>query len=220
MFLGVCRVIYISKLHQWIDRRPGLHTVLRDLRLEVEDPESPLKRDHSIWSRQLAPIIGNCNYTLHQLDGLLKKYGRLNSAKSATSSRPSWDKVRLGSDEMDTLGEIRVKLISQKRNLAQSLDTIDSHQYAEMSQTLDHQNGQLDAILDKVDELAARTDDEKTIWPTYGDMDKMAWKQFRQELITEGFSKEVLEKHKVRTPGYFGILRLIKATGFIASVHS
>src|SRR4051794_14539211 len=55
----------------------GLHTVLRHLKYEVEAPDSALNRDASLWSRQLAPIIGDCDFTMRQLDQLLMKYGRL-----------------------------------------------------------------------------------------------------------------------------------------------
>jgi hypothetical protein len=82
----------------------GLHTVLRHLKYEVEAPDSPLNRDRSIWGRQLAPIIGDCDFTLRQLDGLIQKYGRLSTnggGSSPSSPRMLWDKMRFGSNEMD-----------------------------------------------------------------------------------------------------------------------
>ena len=94
--------------------------------------------------RQLAPIIGDCDFTLRQLDGLLQKYGRLSSASSSPSSpRILWDKVKFGSNEMDTLGAIRVKLISHKTSLTLFLDTIQLHESGKMAQVLDNQGGQL-----------------------------------------------------------------------------
>lgn len=104
----------------------GLHTVLRHLKYEVEAPDSALNRDASLWGRQLAPIIGDCDFTMRQLDQLLMKYGRLannnNGAPgtSPTSPRVLWERVKFGSNEMDQLGGIRVKLISHKTSLTLS----------------------------------------------------------------------------------------------------
>ena len=175
----------------------ALHTVLRHLKYEVEAPESPLNRDHSIWGRQLAPIIGDCDFTLRQLDGLLQKYGRLSSASSSPSSpRILWDKVKFGSNEMDTLGAIRVKTLF--------LDTIQLHESGKMAQVLDNQGGQLDVILDKVDGIARRMAPPRrdgSVLTSYEDDDREVWKQFRRELIQEGFSSDVLQQHKVCASG-------------------
>lgn len=181
---------------------PGLHTVLKHLKYEVEASESPLNRDRSLWGRQLAPIIGDCDFTLKQLDGLLQKYGRLsNGGSSPSSPRILWDKVRFGSNEMDTLGTIRVKLISHKTSLTLLLDTIQLHQSGKMATTLDNHGGQLDVILDKVDLIAARMGQKSgSILTTYDDDDKEVWKQFRRELVAEGFSSDVLTQHKVLFP--------------------
>lgn len=176
----------------------GLHTVLKHLKYEVEAPESPLNRDHSLWDRQLAPIVGDCDFTLKQLDGLLQKYGRLSDGGGSPSSpRIIWDKIRFGSNEMDTLGTIRVKLISHKTSLTLFLDTIQLHQSGKLVTTLDNHGGQLDIILDKVDGIAARMGQRSgSIMTSYDDDDKEVWKQFRRELVAEGFSSDVLTQHK------------------------
>ena len=180
----------------------GLHTVLRHLKIEVEAPESPLNRDSSLWGRQLAPIIGDCDFTLRQLDGLLMKYGRLSNnggENSPSSPRILWDRMKFGSNEMDQLGGIRVKLISHKTSLTLFLDTIQLHQSGKMATTLDNHGGQLDVILDKVDKIATKMQHRSgSVMTNYDDDDKEVWKDFRRELIAEGFSSDVLQQHKVR----------------------
>jgi hypothetical protein len=100
---------------------------------------------------------------------------------------------------MDTLGTIRVKLISHKTSLTLFLDTIQLHQSGKMATTLDTHAGQLDVILDKVDSIAARMGQgNRSIFTGYEDDDKEVWKQFRRELVAEGFSSDVLTQHKVR----------------------
>jgi len=179
----------------------ALHTVLKHLNYEVQAPESPLNRDRPRWSRQLSSLINDCDHTLRQLDNILVKYGRLadsSSNGSPSSSRVMWDKVRFGSTELDQLGATRVKLISHKSNLTLFLDTIQLHQNEAMQATLDNHGGQLDRILDKVDGIAARMGQHNgSIMTSYDDDDKEVWKQFRRELVAEGFSSDVLQQHKV-----------------------
>lgn len=175
----------------------GLHTVLKHLKFEVEDPESLLNRDHSLYARDLAPVIGDCDYTLRQLDELLQKYGRLGEPGGG-KARELWEKMRFGSAEMDQLGDIRMKLINHKTSITVFLDTVQLHETGRMSLVLDNQGGQLDMILDKVDNIAARMGQRSgSIMTTYDDDDKEVWKQFRRELVAEGFSSDVLQQHKV-----------------------
>lgn len=133
------------------------------------------------------------DFTLQELDGLLQKYESLSNGGSSAR------KVKLGSNEMDTLGSIRVKLISHQTSLTSFLDKIQLHQSEEIAPTLDNQDGQLDVILDKVDAIAARMGQRSGgILTGYDDDDKEVWKQFRRELIKEGFSDYILAQHKVR----------------------
>lgn len=174
----------------------GLHTVLRHLKYEVEAPESALNRDRALYARELAPVIGDCDYTLQQLDDLMQKYGKLAGREGGAGRL--WEKIRFGSAEMDELGNIRMKLINHKTTITMLLDTIQLHESNRMSTVLENQNGQLDMILDKVDAIAARMGQGTgSIMTTYDDDDKEVWKQFRRELVQEGFSSDVLQQHKV-----------------------
>jgi hypothetical protein len=174
----------------------GLHTVLKHLKYEVEAPESVLNRDHQLYAQELAPVIGDCDYTLRQLDELLQKYGRLASREGGAGRL--WDKIRFGSNELDELGSLRMKLINHKTSITVFLDTVQLHESSRMSAVLDNQNGQLDIILDKVDTIAARMGQRAgSMMTTYDDDDKEVWKQFRRELVAEGFSSDILTQHKV-----------------------
>lgn len=178
----------------------GLHTVLRHLKYEVEDEDSILNRDRAVWGRQLAQIVGDCDFTLRQLDGLLQKYGRLSADGSSTppSSRVLWDKIRFGSNEMDQLGAFRGKLISHKTSLTLFLDTIQLRHSGNMANTLTSHGDQLAVVLDKVDRIAARMGGKAgSLMTAYDNDDKQVWKQFRRELVAEGFSSDVLSENKV-----------------------
>lgn len=132
-------------------------------------------------------MIKDCEFTLHQLNTLILRYGRLD----CSSPR------RLGIDEMDDLGSIRVKLISHRKSLKHFLDTTPLHGNEEKRGTSE---GQLDAILDKVDRVAKRMArrGEGFMSKSYGVEGEEAWKRFRGELVKDGCSSEVLQQNEVR----------------------
>jgi hypothetical protein len=172
----------------------GLHTVLKHLKYEVQAPESILNRDRSLYAKELAPIISDCELTLRQLDDLLLKYDRLGKDGGGGKLLA---KIRFGSAEMDQLGDIRLKLINHKSSITVFLDTIQLGESRRMSATLETHSEHLDLILDKVDKIAARMGQRAgSIMTAYDDDDKEVWKQFRRELVQEGFSSEVLQQHK------------------------
>jgi hypothetical protein len=183
----------------------ALHTVLRHLKYEVQAPESILNRDRALYARDLAPLIADCRYTLEDLEELIRKYGRLRSNESSSSKQlrnliksSSVEMDRFGSVEMGQLGRVRVKLINHKTNITALLDTIQLSESSRLAATLDNHGGQLDIILDKVDNIAARMGQRASL-VTYDDDDKEDWKIFRRELVAEGFSSDVLTRHKVST---------------------
>ena len=79
---------------------------------------------------------------------------------------------------MDALGACRVKLISQRMALNKFADG-------------DEEDGELDAILDKVDAIAARIGNMRM------GVDDDQWKVFRKELAQDGVRSEDLQEHKV-----------------------
>ena len=164
----------------------GLHTVLTHLKYEVEAAESALNRDQSLWGRELAAIIWNSDFTLRQIDSMIMEYGRLN-------------KVQSGSNKLNQLGGFRIKLISHKTSLRSFLDAIQIQQPEKLTTNLDNNGGQLDLILDKVDAMASRmaTSNQAHSRSSHENEDKEQWRRFRRELVAEGFSADVLQKHKV-----------------------
>lgn len=175
----------------------GLHSVLRHLKSEVEAPESVLNRDRARYGKELAPVIGDCDFTLRKLDELLMKYGRLAAADTSGAAR-LWDRLRFGSAELDELGNIRMKLINHKTSITVFLNTIQLHESGRHTEQLESHSEQLDVILDKVDGIAARLGQRApSILTTYDNDDKEVWRQFRRELVAEGFSSDVLHQNKV-----------------------
>ncbi|KAN0098332.1 hypothetical protein V8E51_013995 [Hyaloscypha variabilis] len=198
------------------DEVRGLHTVLKHLKYEVESwlPD----RDHELWGRQLGPIIRDCDLTLIQLDSLLQKHAWLPRGEiNSSNPRASRNRDRSGPNEVDALVTIRMKLIHHQINLTETLDTIQLNESRETGTTLDKADVKLDTILDSVDAIAARMyQDPENILATheYSD-DGQAWKRVRKELIAEGFSTDVLVKHKDVLRAY---LRQIYEQGLLHAI--
>jgi len=180
----------------------GLHTVLKHLRVEAEDPDSLLnttQQEHSVYARQLGPIVEDCEFTLKQLDTILEKYdGPHDDTPSGLDGSSQSD----GSDSRqvkDKLSLIRTKLANHKLHIDMFLDTIQLHNPAHNVIPLPPPataEGQMDAIKDKVDMIAKRLFQRQRA-PGY-DSEEALWQQFCSELVKEGFSADVLHRHKVR----------------------
>ncbi|TGO44594.1 hypothetical protein BCON_0492g00050 [Botryotinia convoluta] len=166
----------------------GLYGVLRELKEEEEERNG--EWDEGNWG-SVEGIIGDCEGTLRQLDGLLGRYGRNGGG-------------RLGSNEMDQLGGIRVRLISHKKNISHFLDSLlheDEDGDEKEAEGLDGK-GELDMLLDKVDDIAAdrsrRVGTSQMMGSENEDEEDnlQIWKWFRRNLIEEGVNRVVLERHK------------------------
>jgi hypothetical protein len=192
----------------------GLHTVLKHLRVEAEDPDSLLNplnptgnnRD-SLYARQLTPIVEDCDFTLKQLETILEKYGGAGSGDSEDDvEQNSTDGSRrrhgrrskeVESREKDMIALIRTKLANQKTNIDIFLDTVQLHNPIKARRPLQNPDDQqLDAIKDQVDEIATRLFHRRGA--VGGEDDEELWQQFRTELEKAGFSSQVLRRNKVR----------------------
>ncbi|KAF7904729.1 hypothetical protein EAF00_002063 [Botryotinia globosa] len=166
----------------------GLYGVVRELKEEEEERNGEWDEGNG---GRVEEIIGGCEGTLRQLDGLLGRYGRIGGG-------------RLGSSEMDQLGGIRVRLISHKKKISLFLDSLlDEEGGGDASGTegLDGK-GELDMLLDKVDDIAADRSRRVGTLQMMGSENEdeednlQIWKWFGRNLVEEGVNRVVLERHK------------------------
>jgi hypothetical protein len=170
----------------------SVHTVLKHLKAEVEDPGSLLNTDQSpVYTRQMTPMVEDCEFTLKQLDTLLERYG----ASGSGSEGDGHDQRPLGGRERDMIALVRTKLANQKLNLDMFLDTVQLHNPSKSRHMVDTSNESLEPIKDKVDVIAARITQRRN--SSFCENDDELWLQFRDELEKEGFSKDVLRKNQV-----------------------
>ena len=163
-----------------------LHIALRHLRVEAADPDSLLNSpDASVYGRQLVPMLEDCDYSLKTLDSLLAKYG---NGKPVDDEREVADRVTV----------IKSKLTGDRTNLDIFLDTVQLHNPANKpDRVVESNQGSLDGIKDKVDEIATRLFQRREGQGFAEDEDSF-WQEFKAELEYEGFAPTVLRKHKVR----------------------
>ncbi|KAI0004833.1 hypothetical protein F4779DRAFT_621180 [Xylariaceae sp. FL0662B] len=178
-----------------------LHTVLKHLKVESEDPESLLNdRNATAYLRYLRQILEDTEFRFKQLDTILEKYGGNGSGSQGDAAgghgtqmdgEKGW--MMLGSWDRDLLDMIRRKLLEQHRDIGVFLDTIQLHNPSKSGQFVGTSNANLDAIKDKVDAIASRLYQRRN--SNLDDKEEL-WEQFRDELEKEGFSSDVLRKHQ------------------------
>ncbi|KYK56621.1 hypothetical protein DCS_03622 [Drechmeria coniospora] len=162
-----------------------LHLALRHLRIEAADPDSLLNKgtDSSLYSRQVPSLVEDCDFVLRQLLAVLDRYDTNDGRDVAVLA--------------DRVMAIRARLANEKTNVEMFLDTVQLHLPANMrsaGSALGDGAG-LDDIKDKVDKIAAGLFGRRDIAGTADDDDRL-WQDFKSELENEGFSSQVLSRHK------------------------
>jgi len=161
-----------------------LHSVLKHVKAEIEDAESFINASErsTLYQRKLTRIVEDCEFTLQSLEAILDKNRDGNAVDDDTRRKVSTIASQLAEDKIaidDFLDTVQLPSKPQK--------AVDTH------------NGSVDVIKEKVDAIAARL-----CRPRNGDSsndnhdDDTRWHEFQEELEKEGFSKDVLEKNKVR----------------------
>ncbi|KAJ1337262.1 zinc finger CCCH domain-containing protein 13 [Microdochium nivale] len=178
----------------------SLHTVLKHLKSEIEDPASLLgSASSSVYARQLTPLVEDCDFALQQLEVVLDKHEIDSAAILADSPHgklmPGEKGWVLGTGERDRLELIRAKLATQELNVDMFLNTVQLRNTRRHdTHGIDTSHVDMDLIKDKVDAIATRICHFKDS-DSVGDDDEL-WQKFRDELVHEGFSEDVLRQNQ------------------------
>ncbi|KAI0166208.1 hypothetical protein GGR57DRAFT_16592 [Xylariaceae sp. FL1272] len=176
-----------------------LHTILKHLKIEAEDPESLLNCETSaVYKRQVTPILEDAEYRLKELDTILEKHSDDGAnGPLMNDSDKGWtilDNVEIGKIDI-----IRSELIRQKDKVTLFLDTIQLHN-DKSRKMIDTTSTEMEAIKDKVDAIASRICQRKN--SGFSEDDEELWEQFRDALEAEGFSRDVLRKNQTVLRAY------------------
>jgi hypothetical protein len=109
----------------------SLHTAIKELQDEAENPDSIFNRTGARKKKELAALVQNCNGVLQRLYNLLIKYKSL-----GTGSKQTWDRLRWGT-EQDNLTGIREKLMNHTSSLTLFLTTLGAGSLGRIEKKLD-----------------------------------------------------------------------------------
>lgn len=189
----------------------NIHLALRHLRIEAADNDSLLNSPSaSLYARQLSPLVEDCDFTLTQLESLLGKYGDGRAVMA--------DDERVRDRRLDTLQQ---KLLADKSSVELFLDAVQLHAENRPRRVVDGEKG-LEGIKDKVDDIATRLFRNRDTG-NFAENEDELWQEFKAELEKEGFSPQVLRKHKVFSPNnnqVFAILTSNRTCSAPTSVNS
>lgn len=164
----------------------SLAILLRRVEAEAKLPGSLLNRKHGEYNN-LVKITRNCGSVVVQLRDIVEKYEGLGKSRWR-----NWDRLRLGNKN---LGELRGKLTLHTSSLSTYLNTLGVSGIGRVEKRLD----ELPEMRKAIDGLAAEIRAgrrEDSVMTTYTNDEKDVWRQFRRELIGEGFSSRSIHKFK------------------------
>jgi hypothetical protein len=173
----------------------SLNVILRILSTEAATPNSPLQRGNANY-RDYFTLLDNSAAVVRQLNDVIVRFQNLGQSR-----RSNWDRLRLANRD---LGEMRSKLTSHISLLSVFLGTINVSAL-----------GRIEQNLNTISKLAAETragKREGSVMTAYDDDDPGIWREFRRELIKEGYSSDSIRKYRTQLKGH---LRALHADGLL-----
>lgn len=175
-----------------------LHAVLQRVQQEASKPESPTNRPGDSYREELASIASGCRRVLNSMDKILEKYNALSNQEK--SVRKLWQKVRFGNWQIVDIRDLRLKITYYTSALSLFLNMVSAGSIGRVEKQMDEAGGDLREIRHAVHRITAHLMNtpgkEGSILTTYQDDDKAVWKEFRRELIWDGVSSDIIQKHK------------------------
>lgn len=177
----------------------GLHVVIRRLEEETRRPTCPISNSHHTYEEELEVLVSGCKKNLNVLDQVLTKYNAL--SEQERSGRKLWQKIKFGNGRMGDLAELRAKLTYYTSAMSLFLNMVSMGAIGRVEEQLNHAGGYLKEIKIAVNQITAHfmsesRGQEGSILTAYADDDRAVWKEFRRELVQDGFSSVVIRKHK------------------------
>lgn len=189
----------------------GLHVVLRRLEQEVEKPGNPINNGNSgdTYKEELMVIVDGCKKVLNVLDQVLTKYNALSERER--SGRKLSQKIRFGNGKMADLAEMRSKLTYYTSAMSLFLNTVSMGTMGKVERQMNDAGEDLRDIKLAVNGITAHLMStsirhEGSVLTAYADDDRAVWKEFRGELLEDGFSSSVIRKHKSLMKAYIAEL--------------
>ena len=172
--------------------------MLQRLEVEAAKPESLLNRKTESRREELRTLCSDCSSVLKVLQTILHRYNAL--SEEERSFKKLWQKVKFGNGEMQDLNELRLKIATSTQAINLFLNMLLIASQGKVEQYMDSQGPELKEIKTSVNWIAAMlqatSPGEGSVLTSYTNDDKMFWKEFRRELVKEGYSSSVIKEHR------------------------
>ncbi|KAF8860299.1 hypothetical protein BDZ45DRAFT_672611 [Acephala macrosclerotiorum] len=182
----------------------GLHTVVQRLELEVSNPQSLLNRKDDNPQEEIARLATDCNKLLQIMTRILEKYKELSD--EGRSVTQFWQKVRFGNGGMQDMKDLRLKILTCTSAITLFLNLLVIGSQGRVEQFMGSQDQEMKNMRHSLNwvaaSLQAKSNGECSVLTSRIGDDKTFWKGLRRELIDEGFSSEVLRRHKTAIKQY------------------
>ena len=164
----------------------SLRLVLERLTTELEEHGVPDHRKNRRKNRELRHIVWNCHEVLQTLQRLVTKYTSLGATRKRLM-----DRFRFARENLEP---IRQKLIFHITVTNAYINTMG----LSVLRRLERQGDQFPQIIEAIEHYAAENRTgrrEGSVLTTYSNDEKEIWKQFRRELISDGFNSELIRTY-------------------------
>jgi hypothetical protein len=177
----------------------AFNIVLDRLRAEVSKPDSILNQKGDNRRKELSKLVRDCKKVLGVFSRILEKYKSLSERNKKRTTL--WQRIRFGNDEMQDLGKIREELGTYTQLLTMHLNMLAIGSQGKVEAYMDKQSKEtrdmkraLNFIIAKLQAREKLSEKSSSTDPASDD--KLVWKEFRRELLKEGFSSWLLVRHK------------------------
>ncbi|MCJ1377263.1 hypothetical protein MMC17_000355 [Xylographa soralifera] len=183
------------------DEASAIHVVLTRLQKEASNPESLISMPDN--AEEFLEIVIRCKKVLRVLDRILKKYNAM--PEDDKKLQKLWKRMKFGNGEMQDLGQLRSKLTYYTAVVTLFLNRIAVGSLGKIEQQMNTAGGELRDIRLAVNNITANLlaqNREGSVLTAYENDDTAVWKEFRRELVLEGFASSVIHKHKSLIKAY------------------
>lgn len=192
----------------------SLHKLLQRLESELQSPDCLINRDTDDVQKELGNIIQGCEKNLELLDLVLEKYNAL--SETERSGRKLWQRIRFGNGQIADMTDVRGRNTFYISAISLFLNMLNFGSAGRVEREMTRAGGELRDIRLAVNGITAYLmtggGPEGSALTAYANDEKAVWKQFRRELVADGFTSSTIRKHKpvimayVRELGSRGLL--------------
>lgn len=175
-----------------------LNGILERVKVEVQSPNSIFSKSEDDL-RGWQTVSADCSAIVTELEEIISKYKSL-----STSKRRNWDRIRMAGSNLDSIHRELVKKIT---SISAYLSVLGLSSQGRVENEL------LPELLRKIDHVAAQmrkgnSTIRSTMTMTTVDCDeKSLWREFRRDLLRDGFRGRDVKRHSVALQTYLGRLQ-------------